>query len=155
MTRRFFDDFEVGERFTTETRTITENDIVQFADLSGDHHRLHLDEAYAKKTPFGGRIAHGLLGLSIASGLWVGLGLLEESIIAFLGLEWKFVAPVRIGDAVNVDVIVKEKRASRQPDRGILTLEAAVLNQRNETVQEGSWTLLLKRRQQKRSSRSV
>lgn len=146
MTSRFFDDFEAGEQFATEARTVTEADIVQFADLSGDRHRLHLDEAYAKQTPFGGRIAQGLLGLSIASGLWVRLGLLEESVIAFLGLEWKFVAPVRIGDAVHTVVTVKEKRASRQPDRGVVTLEAAVLNQRDKTVQEGSWTLLVKRR---------
>lgn len=146
MSSRFFDDFEVGETFTTEARTITENDIVRFADLSGDHHRLHLDDAYAKRTPFGGRIAHGLLGLSVASGLWVQLGLLEESILAFLGLEWKFVAPVRIDDAVRTVVTVKEKRPSRQPERGVLALEAAVLNQHDERVQEGSWTLLVKRR---------
>lgn len=143
---RFFDDFEVGETFTTEARTITEDDIVRFADLSGDRHRLHLDEDYAEKTPFGGRIAHGLLGLSIASGLWVWLGLLEESVIAFLGLEWKFVASVRIDDTVRIAVTVKEKRGSRQSDRGILTLKAVVLNQNDEPVQEGTWTLLVTRR---------
>lgn len=146
MTGRFFDDFERGEQFTTEARTIAEADLVRFADLSGDHHRLHLDEAYAKTTPFGGRIAHGMLGLSIASGLWVRLGLLEESILAFLGLEWTFVAPVRIGDSVCVVITVKEKKASRQPDRGVITLRAVVQNQNGETVQEGSWTLLVKRR---------
>ncbi len=143
---RFFDDFEVGETFTTEARTITEDDIVRFADLSGDRHRLHLDEAYAEKTPFGERIAPGLLGLSIASGLWVRLGLLEESVIAFLGLEWKFVAPVRIDDMVRTAVTVKEKRGSRQSERGILTLKAVVLNQDDEIVQEGTWTLLVTRR---------
>lgn len=146
MTSRFFDDFERGEKFTTDSRTITEADLVRFADLSGDRHRLHLDETYAKQSLFGGRIAHGLLGLSIASGLWVRLGLLEESILAFLGLEWKFVAPVRIEDAVHTVVTVKEKRASRPPDRGVLILDVAVLNQRDETVQEGIWTLLVKAR---------
>lgn len=146
MTGRFFDDFNVGEQFTTAARTITEAEIVRFADLTGDRHRLHLDEGYAKTTPFGERIAHGMLGLSIASGLWVQLGLLEESIIAFLGLEWTFVAPVRIGDAIRVQVTVKEKRESREPKRGILLLNAAVLNQNDETVQKGRWTLLVKRR---------
>lgn len=146
MIGRLFEDFEVGSQFTTEGRTVTEADLDRFAELSGDRHRLHLDEAYARMTPFGGRIAHGLLGLSIASGLWVRLGLLGESLIAFLGLEWKFVAPVRIGDTVRAVVAVKEKKESQRPDRGILFLEAALLNQKNETVQEGRWTLLVKRR---------
>ena len=146
MISRFFDDFEVGEKFTTEARALTEADIVRFADLTGDHHRLHLDEAYAKRTLFGGPIAHGLLGLSIASGLWVQLGLLEESIIAFLGLEWKFVAPVRIGDAIRAAITVREKKATRQPDRGAVILGVSVFNQNEEAVQEGSWTLLVKRR---------
>ena len=146
MTSRFFEDFEVGEQFTTAARTLTEADLVRFAELSGDHHRLHLDEAYAKATPFGGRIAHGLLGLSIASGLWVGLGLLEESIIAFLGLEWKFVAPIHIGDAVRAEVTVREKKETRRSDRGIVVFEVRVLDQQNDPVQEGSWTLLVRRK---------
>lgn len=146
MTGRLFDDFNVGEQFTTAARTITEAEIIRFADLTGDRHQLHLDEGYAKTTPFGERIAHGMLGLSIASGLWVQLGLLEESLIAFLGLEWTFIAPVRIGNAIRVQVTVKEKRESRDPKRGILLLNAAVLNQNDETVQKGSWTLLVKSR---------
>ncbi|MDC4224845.1 MAG: AMP-binding protein [Candidatus Manganitrophus sp.] len=145
VTSRFFDDFERGEKFTTESRTITEKRILSSSPIFREITTGSTStKPMPKQSPFGGRIAHGLLGLSIASGLWVRLGLLEESILAFLGLEWKFVAPVRIGDAVHTVVIVKEKRASRQPDRGILTLEVAVLNQRDETVQEGIWTLLVK-----------
>lgn len=146
MSGSFFDDFQIGQEFTSGKRTITENDILQFADLSGDHNPLHLDEEYAKTTPFGGRVAHGLLGLSIASGLWAQLGLLERTIIAFLGLEWKFSGPVRVGDRVHVVVTVAEKRKSRLGDRGIVHFSAALFNQKNESVQEGRWTALIRGR---------
>ena len=146
MSGRFFEDFEVGGRFTSGERTLAEADILRFADLSGDRSALHLDEAYAQTTLFSGRIAHGLLGLSIASGLWVQLGLLEKTIIAFLGLEWKFLAPVRIGDRVHVVVSVTEKNETRRPDRGIVRFSAALLNQKHEPVQEGAWTILIRKR---------
>jgi acyl dehydratase len=147
MSGRYFEDFEIGERFTTEEREITERDIVQFADLTGDRNALHLDAAYAKTTEFGERIAHGLLGLSIASGLWVQLGLLEKTIIAFLGLEWKFIAPVRIGDRVHVILSVIEKKETKRADRGIIRFGAIFLSKDKEAVQEGVWTLLIQRKQ--------
>jgi acyl dehydratase len=142
---RFFDDFKIGEQFTSEERTVTEKEIVEFAELSGDRHPLHLDEAYAKTTRFGGRIAHGLLGLSIASGLWVQLGLLDKNLIAFLSLAWKFLAPIQIGDRVHVTVSVVGKKKTRQENQGILLLAAVFLNQKNEPVQKGKWTLLVRR----------
>lgn len=143
MSGRFFDAFKIGERFTSGERTVTEAEIAQFAELSGDRHSLHLDEAYAKTTRFGGRIAHGLLGLSIASGLWVQLGLLENNLIAFLELEWKFLAPVYIGDRVHVVVSVVEKKETRRKDQGIILFAAALLNQENEPVQQGEWKILV------------
>lgn len=146
MSGRYFEEFQVGERLTTEAREITERDIVQFAELTGDKNALHLDEAYAETTEFGGRIAHGLLGLSIASGLWVQLGLLERTIIAFLGLEWKFVAPVRIGDRLHVILSVLEKKETKRADRGIIRFGAIFLNQKKEAVQEGIWTVLIERK---------
>ncbi len=146
MSGRFFDDFEIGERFTTAERIITEKDIVQFADVSGDHSPLHLDETYAKTTIFGGRIAHGLLGMSVASGLWIQLGLLEKRILALLGVEWKFLAPVRISDRLYAVVSVIEKKETRQTDRGIILFGATLLNQKKESVQEGTWTVLIRRR---------
>jgi acyl dehydratase len=145
VTGRFFESFEIGERFTSGERTVTEEDIVHFSDLSGDRHSLHLDEAYAKTTRFGGRIAHGLLGLSIASGLWVQLGILENNLIAFLGLEWKFVAPVYIGDRVRVVVSLMEKKEARREDQGILLFAATLFNQKDEPAQEGTWTVLVRK----------
>jgi len=142
---RFFDAFEIGERFTSGERTVTEADIARFAEVSGDRHSLHLDEAYAKTTRFGGRIAHGLLGLSVASGLWVQLGLLDETLIAFSGLEWKFLAPVHIGDRVHVVVSVVEKKETRLADQGIILFDATLLNQKDEPVQQGLWNLLIRK----------
>ena len=146
MSERFFDAFEIGEQFTSGERTVTEKDIVQFAEVSGDRHPLHLDEAYAKRTRFGSRIAHGLLGLSMASGLWLQLGLLGKNLIAFLDLEWKFLAPVYIGDRLRVAVSVVGKKETRREDQGILLLAAIFLNQKNEPIQEGKWTLLVRRK---------
>lgn len=147
MSARMFEDFQIGERFTTEEREITERDIVHFAELTGDRNALHLDESYAKSAGFGGRIPHGLLGLSVASGLWIQLGLLEKTIIAFLGLEWNFVAPIRIGEPLHVAVSVIDKKESSLPDRGIIKFSARFLNQKDEPVQEGTWTIMIRKKQ--------
>src|SRR5215210_7875646 len=103
----YFEEFAVGQRVRTSSRTITEADIVSFAGLSGDFNQIHIDAEYAKSTPYGQRIAHGLLVLSIASGLGVQTGIMEGTILAFREIiEWKFVAPVFIGDTLHVDLEV-------------------------------------------------
>ncbi len=148
---KYFEDLEIGEECESPARTVTEADIVNFAGLSGDYNALHTDEEYCKKnTIFGGRIAHGLLGLAIASGLFTRSRLAHEihgSIMAFLGLSWNFKAPIKIGDTIRVKVKVKEKRETKKPDRGIVILERTVLNQRDEIVQQGETTLMIKRKE--------
>ena len=91
----YFEEFNVGDTVTSAGRTITEADIVNFAALSGDWNAIHVDAEFAKNSMFGERIAHGLLGLSIASGLAVRLGFIEDTVIAFMGLDWKFRGPSR------------------------------------------------------------
>lgn len=146
MESLYFEDFERGQEFITGSRTITEADVVTFAGLSGDFHPLHTDEEFAKKTIFGGRIAHGLLGLSIASGLINQMGIGEKTVLAFLGLTWQFKAALKAGDTITVRQKVAEKRDTSKPDRGILRMSVAVINQRGEVVQEGEHTLMIKRR---------
>jgi len=113
---------------------VTEADIVNFAGLSGDFIELHVSEAYAANGPFGKRIAHGALVFSISTGLTVQTIKIDESVIAFYGMDkLRFTRPVFIGDTIHVvkKVIAKELKGA---DRGVVTFETTVLNQNGETV---------------------
>jgi len=141
----YFDDFPLDEEYVSAGRTITETDLVMFSGLSGDFNQIHSDAEFAKGTPFGARIAHGLLILSIASGLAARLGVIEGTAIAFLGLSWKFSKPVFIGDTIRVTMKAVKKRAV-SPEAGIVVTEVSVLNQKNEVVESGEWTVMVKRK---------
>ena len=107
----YFEEFIVGQKIVTEKRTITEDDIMTFAKLSGDDNRIYTDPEFSKTTPFGRQIAHGLLGLSIASGLSWQTGLMDGTVIAFREVkEWKFVKPVFIGDTIYTELETVETR---------------------------------------------
>src|SRR5512147_3042588 len=108
----YFEEFSVGQKIISEKRTILENDIMTFATLSGDNNRIHTDPEFSKTTPFGKQIAHGLLGLSIASGLAWQTGLMDGTVIAFREVqEWKFVKLVFIGDTIYVELVTTETKA--------------------------------------------
>lgn len=140
----YFEEFEPGQRIVSPGRTITESDIVAFAGLSGDYNQLHVDSEFAKTTPFGQRIAHGLLGLAVASGLAVQTGVLEGTVIAFREInEWKFVKPVFIGDTIHVEMLVKETKEIRRLGGGSCLIEFDVQNQRGDSVMKGTWTVLI------------
>ena len=141
------EEFQLGQTLTTRARTVGEGDISLFAGLCGDFNPLHMDEAFCAATPFGTRIAHGPLGLSIAIGLMSQLNLIDGTAMALLHLAWDFSAPVRIGDTIHAEVTCTEARRSSKPDRGVVTLRLAVLNQRAEPVQLGTMKLLMKTRQ--------
>ncbi len=142
---RTFDQFAPGEVITTARRTITEADIVNFAGLSGDFNPLHTDEEFARSTPFKGRIAHGMLVASVATGLANQLGIFEGTTLALLEQTVRYRGAVFPGDTVHLELRVADKRPSSKPDRGVITFAAAVKNQRGETVIEGHWTLLMRR----------
>jgi len=144
----YFEDFNTGDTIVTPGRTITEADIVMFAALSGDWNQLHTDAEFAKGTIFGERIAHGLLGLAIGSGLAARLGFMEGTVEAFLGLEWKFKAPIKIGDTIRLQAKVARKKEMKRLGGGIVTFDVAILNQRDEVVQKGQWTALVKSKAQ-------
>ena len=141
---RYFEEFKIGEGMETAARTITEADIVLFAGISGDYNQLHTDAEFARGTLFGERVAHGLLGLSIASGLASRLGFVEGTAEAFTALEWKFRGPIKIGDTIRARLTVRQKKAMARLGGGFVVLDVAVLNQRDETVQKGTWTVLVK-----------
>ena len=143
---RFWDDAKEGDECVSPTFTVTEQHINAYADLTGDHTPVHVDEAYAKTTPFGTRVAHGLLGLSIADGLKT------QSDYRFLpgmslGWTWDFVGPIRIGDTLHVKFRVAGMRASKsRPCWGIVVLPSELINHRGEVVQKGEHRLMIPRR---------
>jgi 3-hydroxybutyryl-CoA dehydratase len=143
----FYNEFKIDDTFLTAGRTITEADIVAFAGLSGDFNSLHMDQEYAKAGAFGQRIAHGLLILSISSGLTVQAGLTTDSIIAFYGIDkLRFVKPVFIGDTVRVKNRVIELTPKKDDEtRGLITFETTVIKQQDETVLVCHRRLLLHR----------
>jgi 3-hydroxybutyryl-CoA dehydratase len=140
----WFEEFEVGQRIMTVARTITESDIVNFAGISGDFTQIHTDGEFAQKTPFGQRVAHGLLILSIASGLAMRTGVLEGTVIAFREINnWKFTSPIYIGDTIHTELNILESKAIPRLGGGSLTIELSVKNQKNETTMKGTWTVLV------------
>jgi 3-hydroxybutyryl-CoA dehydratase len=145
----YFEEFEVGQSVTTAGRTVTEADIVNFAYLSGDWNAIHTNAEYAAQHPFGQRVAHGLLVLSIATGLANRLGFMEETVLAFRELgSWKFSLPTYIGDTVRVRATVSETKPMRRLGGGLVTFKVEIINQKDEVIQRGTWTVLVKSREQ-------
>jgi acyl dehydratase len=140
----YFEEFEVGQEIQTSARTITETDIVNFAGLSGDFNFIHTNADAAQQTPFGARVAHGMLVASIATGLAVQQGFIDGTTLAFRELTWRFTKPVFIGDTVHVVVKITETKPMTRLDGGLVTFDARVLNQAGEVVHKGDWKMLIK-----------
>lgn len=141
----YFDDVKIGQEWETLGRTVTEADIVNFAGLSGDFNPIHVDHAFAKETPFKMPIAHGLLVLSMASGL--GLNCPPMRTLAFVAIrEWNFRFPVFIGDTLRVRVKVVEKELRSRGRRGQIVWQRQITNQETKVVQEGTTVTLVEAR---------
>ncbi|WP_313459123.1 MaoC/PaaZ C-terminal domain-containing protein [Achromobacter sp.] len=138
---------EVGYRFESAGRTITESDIVNFACLSGDFNRLHVDHEYARSTPFGQRIAHGLLVLSVLSGLTTqsnGYRQLEPYVLALIDISCRFPKPTLIGDTIVVRVTVTEKTEQYRPGKDKVVFRREAVNQRGEVVVQADFAMVLR-----------
>lgn len=143
----FFEDFAAGQVFSSQGRTITEADVVTFAGWSWDTNPVHTDAESAREGRFGERIAHGLLGMSVAMGLVSRLGVFEACSIALLGVDdWRFIRPLLVGDTVRCRVEILDVRLTSKGDAGILARRLTLLNQREEVVQEGEIGLMVSRR---------
>jgi acyl dehydratase len=145
---KYFEDYEVGERLTTNARTITEFDVMSYVTLVGYLEPLFIDEEYIRhKSGFGERIAPGLLTTSVADALIAQSGVLHGTGMALLGIQdLKMKGPVKVGDTVHVEVEVTDKREISKPDRGVVTSRQAVINQRGETVVEYVVSRFIRRR---------
>ena len=132
---RYWEDFAVGERLVTGRRTVDGGDVSRFAGLSGDFNPLHTDEVFAQQTPFGGRVAHGILTLAVSNGQQNLSGWFEGTALALLGLDRvRFTAPVRFGDTIHTEMTVSQTRESSKADRGVVSFDVTVRNQRGAAV---------------------
>jgi acyl dehydratase len=143
---RTFDDFEIDEEIVSGARTVTEADVVNFACLSGDFNPQHINKEYARKDPNGERIAHGLLVLSMATGLLNQTGAFEGTSIAILETTARFIKAVKFGDTIRAVQKIVGKKETSKPGRGVLSTRITVLNQDNQTVLEADLVILAHRR---------
>ncbi|MBW1931091.1 MAG: dehydratase [Deltaproteobacteria bacterium] len=147
MAGRFLEEFEVGEEFVTPARTITESDIVMFAGLSGDYSPHHVDNEFIKTLPFKGKIAHGLLGVSVCSGLIVSLDLWRETAVALVEVDVRFKGAIYVGDTIRVTLKVVDKKEVSKGGRGIVTFILITKNQKDEIVTEIRWVMMIKKKE--------
>jgi acyl dehydratase len=143
----YFEDVEVGFRFETPSRTVTEADLVAFAGVSGDFNPLHTDSVFAAETIYGERIAHGALVISLATGLRQRSGIFDGTLMGLLEIRsWRFLAPVVIGDTIHVVNEVTELRETSKPDRGLMVQRVEVIKRDGTVAAEGELVMLLRRR---------
>lgn len=140
----YFEEFEVGQQMSTVGRTITEADVVNFAGVSGDYNLIHTNLAYSEASFFEQRVAHGLLVLSVASGLAMRTGLMEGTVIAWRDIrDWRFSQPVFIGDTVRAEMEVVEIKPMPRLSGGQVNLRVRIVNQEDKIVMRGNWGILL------------
>lgn len=139
----YFEDFEVGASHVSPRRTVTQTDIINFANLSGDFNAPHVDFEFCKTQPYGEPIAHGPLVLAVSSGLVCQSGINDGTIVALLGMDkWRIHKPVKHGDTLHVVTTVLDKKPTSKGDRGVVTTRRDIVNQRGETVQTVEQTVM-------------
>ena len=140
----YLEEFQIGLKLSTPARTITETDVVNFAGISGDFTSIHTDAEYTKTTPFGQRVAHGVLVLSVITGLAARSGFMEGTVLAFREInQWKFSRPVFIGDTVHGEFEVVETKPLPRLGGGAVILDVRVINQENQVVMKGQFNVLM------------
>ena len=143
---KYWDDAQVGDACTSPTYTVTAERIDAYAELTGDFTPVHVDEAYANASHFACRVAHGLMGLSVADGLKTQC---EYRFLPgmSLGWTWDFLLPIKINDVLHITFHVESMRASKsKPGWGIVVLPAVLVNQHGQVVQKGEHRLMIPRR---------
>ncbi|MCV0396713.1 MAG: MaoC family dehydratase N-terminal domain-containing protein [Rhizobiaceae bacterium] len=136
--------FAVGDTFKTPGRTIGEGDINLFAGLVGDFTPIHVDETFAKASPHGVRIAHGPLTMSTAIGMATHTGIFGDRVIGLVNLNWDFTGIVAIGDTIRSTVTIQTLRPTSKPGRSLAVYSYEVVNQRDEPVQRGTMTVIIR-----------
>lgn len=139
----YFEDFEIGKRYSTPRRTITSTDIVNYSGLSGDYNAPHVDWEFCKDQPYGEPIAHGPLVFAIGTGLQCQSGMNDGTVVAFLGMDnWRIHKPVKHGDTIQMVMTPTAKKLTSSGVRGIVTFDREILNQHGEAVQTMTTTTM-------------
>lgn len=140
----YFEDVVEGQTFVSTPRKVTEADLLSFTEISGDRHPIHTDATYARTTVFGQRILHGPFGIAVALGLFGEFTELTNAAIALTDVrEWRFLAPVFVGDELTLHMKIEGKHRVSAGDRGIVQRRMALLNQQEEVVQQGIMGLMM------------
>lgn len=133
-----FDDIRVGARWRSTGRTLTEAELAQSCMSSGDWHPIHADAAYAATTPVGQRMFQGTWGVHVALGMATPFPALGDQVIAALGLaDWRYEAPLCVGDTVHVEVEIVGKRRTSEGERGVLERRVQLVRSDGKVLQQG------------------
>lgn len=147
MTPRYFEDFAVGEHFTSSGRTVTETDLTLFNMISGDWNPIHADAEFAASTRFGQRIVHGAFGVALLTGFMHQMGIFDGTAVAMLSLkEWGFKAPILIGQTLRLHMTITELDPGQSARLGRLGRHLQLRDQHGQVVQEGHSDLLILKR---------
>ena len=146
MTARYFEDYAVGQRFDSGPRVVTEQDLKSFTEVSGDRNPLHTDPDHAARAGFHGPVLQGPFGLAVVFGLLHELQGDDGAIVAMLDSNWRYLAPIRVGDALHFAMTITKCRRTSDGDRGVVNRHVVLLNQRDERVQEGTTAVLVRAR---------
>lgn len=147
MNTLYYEDLEIGQTFRSPARTVTEADLTIFSMVSGDWNPIHSDAEFARRTPYGERIVHGTLGIAIVTGMFDRLGIFEESALALLGIdEWRFRAPILVGDTIHMELEIAEKRLTSKGDRGIIDRRIRLVRHDGTVLQDGRMGMMIKLR---------
>jgi acyl dehydratase len=140
VTDRYFEDFAVGQRFTSGARTVTAADLAEFTRLSGDDHPIHTDPDHR-----GGRgpVLQGPFGPAVAMGLLQGLGLAGNAVLGLLDTHWHYRRPIHVGDTLRLEMTVVRTRRTRRGDRGVVTRHMRLVDDAGAVVQDGTTAVLL------------
>ena len=146
MTARYFEDYGVGQRFDSGSRAVTEQDLASFTEVSGDRNPLHTNNEHALRAGCDGPVLQGPFGLAVVFGLLHELRGEDEAIVAVLDSNWRYLAPIRVGDALRFTMTITSCRRTSDRDRGVVNRHVVLLNQRDERVQEGTTAVLVRAR---------
>lgn len=141
-----FDDIQIGAKWRSTGRTLTEADLHDACMSSGDWHPIHADAEYARNTPLGQRIFQGSYGLHIAFGMATKFPEFGDAVIAALGFSsWRYLAPLFVGDTVHVEVEIVGKRPTADGQRGVIERQIKLLSQSGQVAQDGVAQTLVRR----------
>ena len=144
----YFEDLEEGQVYRSSSRTLSEADLTMFSMFSGDWNQVHSDVEYMAEQG-SGRLLHGVLGITVVTGLMDRAGWFARSAIAMTGIDdWKFLRPLFIGDTVTMEMEILGKRKVSAGDKGYLDRQFTLYDQHGEIAQQGRCGFLIKLRDQ-------